>query len=214
VSIVLLVSNRLGHAMRTPADALGRALARPSEAAVLWSTWTAAGTAAGATAFALTLGVPGGLLVVMYGLLMALPQGLILRRHLHGAGWWIVATGGLWPIAALMGLEFLYLAGPMGPLAGGFAIGAVQWLILAYGNGIRGAGWWVAASMVAWALDCWIVLAGASLLLPADLAGVPGGDLLLLGTAIGAAGGAAYGAVSGAALLWLLRGEAPGRAGS
>ena len=196
------------HLLATPAgDA--RSAAPPAIVRLTPFTlgWVLGATLFGAVAFAIAFDT-GGVPFIAYGLVVALPQWLLLREHLRQPGWWLVVTAAIWPIAALSGLEFLYLAGPLGPLAGGFLVGAAQWVVLAAASGLTRAWTWVVASAIAWASAAWASMICAPLALPVQAAGADPAHLLLASLGVGAAGGLAYGVVSGPALAWLLgRGE-------
>ncbi|MGC8634410.1 MAG: hypothetical protein ACP5VP_07060 [Candidatus Limnocylindrales bacterium] len=172
--------------------------------------WVAWGALAGAAGFVAAL-VTGGVAFIIYGLVVALPQWYLLRRRLAGAGWWLVVTAAIWPIAALTGLEFLYLAGPLGPLAGGFLLGAAQWIVLAGANRTPRAWTWIPWSSLAWACDAWTVMVLAAAVLPAQLAGLPASEIAWRAAAVGAAGGLAYAIPSTLALARL---TAPGASGA
>ena len=190
--------------LATPAEPGGRAVQRTIRCGGSFVLrWTLGATLFGAIAFAAAFDT-GGVPFIAYGLILGLPQWLLLRPRLHRPGWWLAVTAAIWPIAALTGLEFLYLAGPLGPLAGGFMVGAAQWLVLAAANGLPRAWTWVAASAVAWASDAWVSMICAAAALPPQPAGAGPGQLVLASLGVGAAGGLAYGVVSGFALSRLL----------
>lgn len=96
----------------------------------------------------------GGMIAV--GLATGVVQWLLLRRRILGAGWWIPLTVAGWLAGG--GLVFLLFttlvdgsASPPGPglafLALAGCVGLAQWLLLR--RVVRGAGWWLAASLLA-----------------------------------------------------------------
>jgi hypothetical protein len=192
-----LVGRRMGARPRVGAVTAARC-AVPSAPgfALRWIAW---GTLAGAFGFAAVLGT-GGAAFAIYGLLVALPQWRLLRRRLAGAGWWVVLTAAIWPIAALTGLEFLYLGGPLGPLIAGFLVGAAQWIVLAGVNRAPRAWTWVPWSALAWGCDAWVVMVLAAAALSARPAALGTLEMAARVLAIGAAGGLAYAVPSGLAL--------------
>lgn len=118
------------------------------------------------------------------GLLLCVLQWLVLRSHLRDAGRWVLAG----VVAMAVSSAGILGAGSGMPEVAWFAsvwtlgllMGLLQWLVLR--REIDGAGWWVVASPIAWAV------------------GLP------LGEMVGPLGhGAAYGAITGAALVVLLR---------
>ena len=144
------------------------------------------------------------------GASMGTAQWLVLRRHIPGAGWWVLAsTVGLavgfavaLAVSEAVGLTVGLTGGShfssepvalvlFGAVAGA-SMGTAQWLVLR--RQVSQTGWWVLASIVGVALSVAVfftVTAGVE-----EAAGVAGG---------GALSGAVYGAITGGVLVWLLR---------
>jgi len=169
----------------------------------LWLGWmvaSSAGWALGlAGGFAVGFGLSGSvggvasqcLFGAVLGVSLGTLQWILLRRHMSGAGWWIVAT--MFSMGA--GFALIKAATPTlsgvlggGPIYGfvngagvGVLLGAMQWLVLR-GRTHR-AGWWVLASGL-----------GAGLGFALDQ---------VVGQLVGLA-------ITGTALVWLLRPPAQG----
>lgn len=137
--------------------------------------------------------VPGWLstfaLAGVMGLVLGAAQWLVLRSHINGAGWWILATGLGWAAGFPAGAELANRAGLVsilfGLLAGlttGAALGLLQWLVLR--RHATQAFWWVPVSIFAWASSLIYYRPGSNWL--------------------GLMFGLLVGIVSGVALLWLL----------
>ena len=130
------------------------------------------------------------------GLTVGFMQWLVLRRHLHGTGWWI-------PTYAA-GICCLMIMGPINaPLVAsgivalcGAMTGTLQWLVLR--GKVSRAGWLILTNTAGWGLLCLLILN-----VPSNLEG----DLmaiLMLSTAA-----AMLGAAAGGVMVWLLRQPAP-----
>jgi hypothetical protein len=165
------------------------------DAATAWVliTFTSSAVLAGLAGAVFLGGVSGGL------------QGLVLRRQLSGAGWWVAASIGGWAVSWMVSVALIQsgVPEPVGwaALLAVVAVlgGGLQWLVLR--RYLLQAGWWVAASVAGWALGLAVVfgvlaIAGARVSVAAPVA------IALL---IGALAGAVVGAVTGTMLLWLLR---------
>ncbi len=152
----------------------------------------------------------GAVAFVLFGAVagasVGIAQWLVLRRHIPGAGWWVLASTVGLPVGFAVGFAVLeavgltggsHFSGGAGSLVlfgavAGASVGIAQWLVLR--RYIPGAGWWVLASIVGSAAAfavIFTVTAGVE-----ETVGYAGG---------GAVGGALYGAITGAALVWLLR---------
>ena len=96
------------------------------------------------------------------------------------------------------------VAGVVSGAVGGAAIGILQWLVLR--RQVSGAGWWVLASTMGWAVG-----SGLGLLVFRTVALAVSSDAaFIVALSVGAAvDGAAMGAITGFALVKLLRQPAP-----
>lgn len=136
--------------------------------------------------------VPGALSTIVLGALMGtslgIMQWLVLRGHINQASWWVPASAAGWAAGFTIGVSLahsLSLAGiefgvTVGVITGAF-LGLSQWLVLR--NHVTQAGWWVLASIFAWASGLLYYQPGVSW--------------------IGALYGTLTGMVTGLALLWL-----------
>lgn len=157
------------------------------------------------------------------GSAVGLAQWSVLRQRLPTLTWqsWLVATatGALiaWTLGMVPSTVFsmsaaataepppemsdllIYsLAAGMGFVLGAI-LGAPQWWVLR--RHLPGAGWWIPANMLAWAVGMPAVFLGMSL---APAAGVTVAFVLTL-LGVLAVAGAFVGAIHGAVLVWLLR---------
>ena len=149
------------------------------------------------------------ILVVIFGLGGGFMQWLVLRRHIAGAGWWILASTlgfAVAPIAAIAGVmaisQIMSLdSNPMtAPILLGVLFGVLSaimpWLVLQ--RQVAGAGWWVPAHLLG------SLMGGA-------MGSVAFHAVSLIGlyqfdwAAAGAMFGAGLGAITGITLDWMLR---------
>lgn len=144
------------------------------------------------TTFFLPYYVYAGALV---GAATATLQWLVLRHHMPGAGWWVLASS--WGLAVGGGLTYALNLGPdvgelhaavVGGAVTGASLGAIQWLVLR--QFVSRAGWWVFTNSIA---------------LAAGFAFVAYGDMWM-----GLVAGLVTGAITGLALAWLLQRRVPG----
>jgi hypothetical protein len=95
-------------------------------------------------------------LVPAMGLLTGAVQYGLLRRYLPRMGGWVLATTGGWILGTLLVVLFTRLQGTqqfnsdLAFLLLGLSIGIGQWLVLR--RRLPGAGWWIAANLLGWAL--------------------------------------------------------------
>jgi hypothetical protein len=176
-----------------------------------WLLWVLASTVGWAVGLAVgdAVGdaVGGGGVVAMVAAVggAGVAQWLLLRRQVHRAGWWILASTAGWAVGLAVGgavshavvgavgsaMRFavlLAVGDAVGGAVAGAVVGAAQWLILR--RQVRRAGWWILASTAGWAV------------------GLSVGDAVgwAVGDAVGwAVGGAVIGIITGAVLVWLLR---------
>ncbi len=103
-----------------------------------------------------TLGVYVGGAAAIIGVVIGAGQWLVLRRHIHKAGWWVVVTMIGWavswalclPILSIPALSFFaFLVGGVV----GIITGVGQWLVLR--RQLRMAGLWVLAAAIGSAMD-------------------------------------------------------------
>jgi hypothetical protein len=148
------------------------------------------------------------------GIAIGIGQWLVLRRRtsvlaqsgdfkfLAGSGyrtaWWALASSAGFAIGKDVG--DMLAAAVSGPAAVGLdgvvigiALGLAQWLVLR--RHVAAAGWWIAASAIAWAVG-WSIINTVD----PEAAGTTGLAYLL-----GSIGAAAAGLVTGASLAWLMR---------
>jgi hypothetical protein len=161
-----------------------------------WLLWVIAS----AVGWALSIGIAdaladfGGVELVVIGAIVGTAQWLVLRRQLHSAGWWILASA--------MGLILSYIIIPARPVSEyrsyellfedafrGVVIGTAQWLVLR--RQIHRAIWHILASAVG------NVVVGSALYV-LYVYGVMRAIVLTVGEAI-----------TGAVLVWLLRQPRP-----
>ena len=167
-----------------------------------------------ASAFGMFLGLFGGLCVgalgdtlgdmltsvlvgIEIGLAVGFMQWLVLRRHLHGTGWWIPtnAAGTCCLLIMLGGLGWSTNAQMIasGTLAlCGAVTGTLQWLVLR--GKVSRAGWLILTNAASWGLSC-LLLMNVPPGIEGDLMA-----MLLVTTAV-----AMLGAVTGGVMVWLLR---------
>jgi hypothetical protein len=169
--------------------------------------------ALGATAVSLLTLLLGALIAITAGML----QWLVLRRYVRWANqWWLVTSigwiaGGVlasYAAFAVLGarpstLSFTAVTAP----ANAAVVGTFQWLILR--RHVRRAGWWVLASIAAWAIGERLGLyAGFYVALYAGAAvGGLGQDLtvMVFAASFAAVVGALASSMTGIVLVWLLR---------
>jgi hypothetical protein len=134
---------------------------------------------------------------LVIGTAVGIAQGIVLRKRIAPAGWWIVVSIVGFGIGKLVSDQIgQALPGPVGMVLGGAAIGlsagVAQWLILS--RRYSHAGLWIGANVVGWA-------AAWSLISLAD-----GSELSVAVTyLVGAAGAALVGVITGIALIGLTR---------
>ena len=132
------------------------------------------------------------------GVSIGMMQWLVLKRRINRAGWWILASILGFAVGKALGDAIApTVSGAMGSgLAGaviGASLGTAQWLVLR--RHVAQAGWWLVASLLAWAVGS-IIIGAVD-----EAAGGPPGAAYV----IGAAGAAVAGVITGATLVWLLR---------
>ncbi len=104
--------------------------------------------------------------LVMTAAAVGVMQWLVLRRAVSGAGWWVLASTVGYTVgvaaAAVLGILLVHwlepprpwvvsiVGGAVGEAMKGAAVGVMQWLVLR--RAVSGAGWWVPASIVGWAM--------------------------------------------------------------
>lgn len=144
-------------------------------------------------------------------------QWVILRRYLRPLGWWPIATivgaftGGLLVFGFVTGNYTYRETFRSDLLICGFtaaAIGTAQWIVLR--RRIRGAGWWVAASVAGGAL-IWLTYTAVTATTFAGAAAARGvGQAAVVAVATqGGVSVAAYATVTALGLIWLLRRAGP-----
>jgi hypothetical protein len=165
--------------------------------------------AAGAAGWALT------------GLIIGIGQWLAIRSRVRRAGWWVVATVVGWTLVGALqwfrarameeimvewvpwlGRRFMRQYGPwfemgMGMLSDGLVglvIGVIQWPVLR--KKVRGAGWWIAVSMLAWASTTVLVAVSSRVLQ------VPNDEGIWL--VVSLFGGLIPGLVTATGMVWLV----------
>jgi len=178
------------------ASSLGYAI---GDAAVAWVliTFTSSVVFVALAGAVMLGGVPGGL------------QGLILRRQLSGAGWWVAASAGGWTAGWMVSLALIQREVPE-PVSWDVLLavvavlgGGLQWLVLR--RHVLQAGWWVVASAVGWTLGLAVIFGVLAAAGAQVVAAAPVAWALLIGTLTGAV----VGAVTGTLLLWLVRHPRP-----
>ncbi|MBI1801556.1 MAG: hypothetical protein HYR71_08015, partial [Chloroflexi bacterium] len=147
----------------------------------------------------------GAILGAVPAILIGLLQRVVLRRHLILSRWWI--------LSAASGVGLLHFLSDGFPdakdlsiavFASGVLVGLLQWFLLRRSMSL--SAWWVLASLAGWYLG-WV--AGMTLLDGIGLLNLPWTPELgfqqhgLVGSVVGMA----YGILTGAGLVWLLRGN-------
>jgi hypothetical protein len=135
-----------------------------------------------------TVILAGYLGVAVGGILIGVLQWLVLRRHVTGAGRWVLASLGAVAVVGVVVFGVGVVNADLGWVGGvsvfGTVVGVLQWAVLR--RQVPRAGWWVLASTAGWVV------------------GMPLGDVN------GPPGlGAAYGVITGTVLVWLLRRRPP-----
>ncbi len=161
-------------------------------AALVWFPWVAASVVGwgaggwlGATVVRFAQPMAAGAVGAASGVLAAgVCQWMVLHLLMPRAQEWIGASVVSVMLVGLAVLAFDGFDAGLGVAVGGPVLGVCQWAVLRHR--VRGAGWWIAATPVAW------VVGGF-------MSGIAGG---LIGWAIL---GAVIGALTGAVLAWLLR---------
>ena len=176
---------------------------------------------AGAIASTLTEPVAIGLLHLvgaLVGTVIGVAQWLVLRPYIRHPNRWIIVTIVGAMVGWMVGVKasvFLALVTGLGTrglslsiffegvlLLGawvGLMLGFAQWFVLQ--ANLPGAGWWIPANIVAWALGLAVAFLGIG------MAKQAGWDAIALaGTGFaGILSGAVVGAITGAVLVWLMR---------
>ena len=141
--------------------------------------------------------------VLLFGLLLSLPQWLVLRRSARAGHWVGVTTVSMvaaWVVALTFGALFYEPLGRVWVvIAATLPAGALVGLGQAFVVAPPGHRWaWVAASAVG-VSAAWAVIGAVQAIARTSLSNP---SVALAG---GVLGGAAYGAITGAALIWLRR---------
>jgi hypothetical protein len=89
-------------------------------------------------------------------------QWMLLRKSVHRAGWWVLASAVGWTVgAAVASATLLTVNNAVGTVAGlgsvKFAVGIAQWVFLR--KRVRGSGRWVWVNAVAWVAALIVVVA-------------------------------------------------------
>jgi predicted Ser/Thr protein kinase len=221
-----------------------RAVAQPGTG--FWLGWVAANTAGWIIGLILGAGFLSALQesflgsflgAFALGLSTGAMQWFALRRHLRQPGQWVWASvgGTLFGAFALSIVPQIYEGGEtwglvlvlgMAAVVFGACLGLAQALVLR--DQYRGAGWWVLASMAAWAV-AGVVNGGIGVAMASSLEGGSGASsfgeaigqilvqivalILVVGLSIVVITGPVSGAITGAALLRLLRHPKDGQTG-
>jgi hypothetical protein len=175
-----------------------------------WSAVTAIGWAAGE---AVASFVPEDTILLgtvhsaVIGLILGIMQWLILRRHLEGAGRWVLATLIGSAVGGAVGLAASFAAGatviqPWALLPFGIALGVCQWLVLR--TQFPGSGWWTLAYALGLPLSFVIGLV-VSFTVGFEWEDVDVIFRVVSLTFFGAVAGAVFGMLSGGLLVWFLR---------
>jgi hypothetical protein len=147
--------------------------------------------------FDATMGVTLGIVMGAGG---GFAQWVVLRERIPGTGWWILASA--MGFAAVFGLSGAVpsnnpaTTGLIIAAAFGLVGGVPQWLILR--QTVARAGWWVLASILG-------LMAGEIGFPIAIALNTTNDDLNML--VVGLVFAAGYGAITGATMVWLLRGS-------
>jgi hypothetical protein len=141
------------------------------------------------------------------GTCVGIAQWLVIRPRISGTRWWIGASivgfafgklvGDL--VVAQTGIENSLITGLGGAIIGA-SLGLAQWLVLR--RYVAQAGWWVAASAVAWAI-AWIIISWGG-----ERAGEAVGEVVVTPASaylVGLMGAFVAGLISGVALIRLFR---------
>jgi hypothetical protein len=172
--------------------------------------------ALGATAASVLTLLLGILIAILVGML----QWLVLRRYVRWAGPWWLATSAGWIAGSFLAsyaafavlgtrpssLSFTAVTAPVNAAV----VGILQWLVLR--RHVRRAGWWVFASIAAWAIGnqtaifIWFYVMMFTVGVVSSLIRDPSSlALLALSVTYPAVIGAIAGSITGIVLVWLLR---------
>lgn len=157
---------------------------------------------------------------ILEGAVLGFAQWLVLRRYIHNATRWILATtiGALlaWLIGLLVSIIMAFASVLNGGrtatlllgvvLLGtgvGTVLGFAQWLVLkpyvrVY---LRSSAWWVFPNALAWSQGLLVAFLGAGIEKSHEFSI----QTALIGTATGATMGVMVGGITGIALVWLLK---------
>jgi hypothetical protein len=135
---------------------------------------------------------------LIIGAAIGIAQGLVVRRRIAPMGWWVLVSALGFGVGKFLGEA---AAGGMPAVVGslltgaiiGLSVGVAQWLVLR--GKVTGAGWWLAANIVGWAIG-WSLIS-----LVEEAEGMSTAMVYL----IGGVGAAAAGIITGIALVGLSR---------
>jgi hypothetical protein len=178
----------------------------------LWLGWTLATTAGMLAGFLpillltpyIELGLVRILLPLWAGLLVGIFQWLALRPYLTHSADWIIYGGAGWALGFALGLLLIQLLGgtTIGALISyilfGLIVALIQWPVLR--REIPNVGYWVAASVVGWALGAILSQVVLNLIVTGDST-----SQVLSTAVISAVTGLVAGAITGIALIWEIR---------
>jgi hypothetical protein len=155
------------------------------------------------------------------GAAIGFTQWLMLRQHVHKAGWWVPASAVGWIIWCL-GIVIataltqsngtaseVRLANDIIVIAAGaigLTVGVSQWIVLR--RRVRSSGWWILASIVGWAIIGYLLATQGVTIVSGDHldpgeVNITTGLLVLVSGIAGA--NAMSSTITGAVLVWLLR---------
>ena len=155
------------------------------------------------------------------GAAIGFTQWLMLRQHVHKAGWWVPASAVgwiIWCLGIVIATALTQSNGTASEVrlanniiviaagAIGLTVGVSQWIVLR--RRVRSSGWWILASIVGWAIIGYLLATQGVTIVSGDHLD-PGEVNIttgLLGLVSGIAGANAMSStITGAVLVWLLR---------
>jgi hypothetical protein len=155
------------------------------------------------------------------GAAIGFTQWLMLRQHVHKAGWWVPASAVgwiIWCLGIVIATALTQSNGTASEVrlandiiviatgAIGLTVGVSQWIVLR--RRVRSSGWWILASIVGWAIIGYLLATQGVTIVSGDHldpgeVNITTGLLVLVSGIAGA--NAMSSTITGAVLVWLLR---------
>jgi len=159
------------------------------------------------------------------GAAIGFTQWLMLRQHVHKAGWWVPASAVgwiIWCLGIVIATALTQSNGTASEVrlandiiviatgAIGLTVGVSQWIVLR--RRVRSSGWWILASIVGWAIIGYLLATQGVTIVSGDHldpgeVNITTGLLVLVSGIAGA--NAMSSTITGAVLVWLLHQSRP-----